>query len=160
MNMYTVSKEALALFALKVRDTYIHMDKKESKSTATIFVLSGDLGAGKTTFSQALIASLGITEVVQSPTFVIAREYDLPKKILVDVYEHEKIIHMDAYRIENIEELPPLGFDEWIHDPKNIILIEWGELIREALSGVSYTELSFSIVDENTRNITIEDIVV
>lgn len=79
-----------------------------------IFLLNGDIGSGKTTFSQFFINSLCPNEKVSSPTFSIINEYD---------YSDFKIYHMDLYRIKNQDELFELGFEELIQN--NVCLIEW-----------------------------------
>ncbi len=94
---------------------------------AVVLVLSGDLGAGKTTFTQALARQLGVTDMVQSPTFTIMKFYNTS-----DVF-FKHLIHMDAYRIETKDELRPLGFSELLVQPETLICIEWGERISEVL---------------------------
>jgi tRNA threonylcarbamoyladenosine biosynthesis protein TsaE len=100
------------------------------ENSATIVALSGDLGAGKTTFSQGVAKSLGVEENVVSPTFVIMKIYE------IENINFNHLIHIDAYRLEKKEELLNLGWQKIISDPKNLILIEWpervGELIEEA----------------------------
>ncbi|MFH1193207.1 MAG: tRNA (adenosine(37)-N6)-threonylcarbamoyltransferase complex ATPase subunit type 1 TsaE [Candidatus Jorgensenbacteria bacterium] len=87
---------------------------------ATVVGLTGDLGSGKTTFTQGFARGLGIRHRITSPTFVIFRNYKL-------------FIHMDAYRIRKISELAPLGFKKILADPKNIVLVEWAENIKKSL---------------------------
>lgn len=120
---------------------------------ATIVALSGELGSGKTTFTQAIARILGVPDVVQSPTFVIMKRY-----ILVDsgfmIHESgfRNLIHIDAYRLEKGEELKKLGIKEVFKDPKNLILIEWPERIAEILPS-DHFKISFEFVDETTRKI-------
>lgn len=92
--------------------------------TATVIGLSGDLGAGKTTLVQALAKELGITEMVTSPTFVIAKWYE------TNVSSWKTLIHIDAYRIEDEDELIPLGWEDMINTPETLIVVEWPEKIR------------------------------
>jgi len=90
---------------------------------ATVVVLSGDLGAGKTTFTQGIARGLGIEENVTSPTFVLEKIYEL---------EHQKwlhLIHIDAYRLKDARELEVLGWNEIVFDPSNLIVVEWPEHI-------------------------------
>ncbi len=98
------------------------------KNTATVVSLSGELGAGKTTFVQALAKELGVNEVVTSPTFTIMKGYTTSPDS-----GYAKLIHMDAYRIDDISELSPLGFTEIINMPQTIVCIEWAENIKPAL---------------------------
>ncbi len=98
------------------------------KNTATVVSLSGELGAGKTTFVQALAKELGVNEVVTSPTFTIMKGY-----ITNPASGYLRLIHMDAYRIDDLNELKPLGFAEIINEPQTIVCIEWAENIKPAL---------------------------
>src|ERR1700739_2778621 len=93
-------KEFAARFALGLAP---HEDR------ATVVTLSGDLGAGKTTFVQAAANALGIEENVTSPTFVIEKIYQLPKKSDVRHRFFKRLVHVDAYRLEGPAELEKLG---------------------------------------------------
>ena len=95
--------------------------------SATIVALWGDLGAGKTTLSQYLAKSYGIEDEVVSPTFVIMKMYDLKDS------KFKKIVHIDAYRFENPDEASTIRLHELVADPKNLILIEWPELLGDRL---------------------------
>ena len=94
---------------------------------ATIVTLSGELGAGKTTFVKGVARALGVEEQVTSPTFVILKIYDLYEQ------KFRKLIHMDAYRLKGKQHLKVLGWDELVKDPGNLILVEWPEKIEEAI---------------------------
>ena len=88
-----------------------------------IYTLTGDLGVGKTVFTQGVAAGLGITEPVNSPTFTIIQEYEdgrLP------------FSHFDVYRIGDLEEMEEIGYDDYFFG-QGICLIEWAELIEEIL---------------------------
>ena len=88
-----------------------------------IYTLTGDLGVGKTVFTQGVAAGLGITEPVNSPTFTIIQEYEdgrLP------------FYHFDVYRIGDLEEMEEIGYDDYLFG-QVICLIEWAELIEEIL---------------------------
>jgi tRNA threonylcarbamoyladenosine biosynthesis protein TsaE len=98
-----------------------------SHDTATVVALSGDLGAGKTTFVKAIAKVLGVTEQVTSPTFTIMRGYETSDT------RFKALVHMDAYRIENKRELGPLRFDELLTQPSTLFCIEWAEKIAPAL---------------------------
>ena len=88
-----------------------------------VYTLTGDLGVGKTVFTQGVAAGLGITEPVSSPTFT-----------MVQVYEEGRLpfYHFDVYRIGDIEEMEEIGYDDYFFG-KGICLIEWAELIEEIL---------------------------
>ena len=88
-----------------------------------IYTLTGDLGVGKTVFTQGVAAGLGITEPVNSPTFTIIQEYEdgrLP------------FFFFDVYRIGDLEEMEEIGYDDYFFG-QGICLIEWAELIEEIL---------------------------
>jgi tRNA threonylcarbamoyladenosine biosynthesis protein TsaE len=95
-----------------------------------VFTLVGDLGVGKTVFTQGLAEGLGITEPVNSPTFTI-----------VQVYEEGRLpfYHFDVYRIGDVEEMDEIGYDDYIYG-EGVSLIEWANLIEEILPD-HYTEI-------------------
>ena len=88
-----------------------------------VICLTGDLGTGKTVFTQGFASGLGVTDYVDSPTFTI-----------VQVYEEGRLpfYHFDVYRIGDIEEMEEIGYDDYFFG-KGICLIEWAELIEEIL---------------------------
>ena len=115
---------------------------------AAVIALHGDLGAGKTTFTQALGRALGVLEQITSPTFTIMKGYET-----TDVgFIH--LIHMDAYRIDDSNELGPLRFAEILSTPKTLFCIEWAEKITAALPE-KVLNLSLSVASETTRNVRI-----
>ncbi|HVT75150.1 MAG TPA: tRNA (adenosine(37)-N6)-threonylcarbamoyltransferase complex ATPase subunit type 1 TsaE [Candidatus Paceibacterota bacterium] len=117
-------------------------------SGATVVALSGDLGAGKTTFTKAFAAALGLSAAdVTSPTFVIEKRFDVG-----DHAHFRRFIHVDAYRLEKSQEIERLNWRETIADPANLVLIEWPEKIGEALPQNSI-RISFRFIDENDREI-------
>ena len=85
-----------------------------------VVLLYGDLGAGKTTFTQFVFASLGVKEIVNSPTFAVLKTYNV-KGITLN--------HFDTYRI-NVEEAIECGFDEVLNDKNCITFIEWADMIK------------------------------
>lgn len=87
-----------------------------------IISLSGDLGAGKTTFVQGLATALGVDRRVTSPTFTIVHEYN----------GRYPIIHLDVYRLDSFQEVLDLGFEEFL-DPSAIVLLEWGDAVEPLL---------------------------
>lgn len=88
-----------------------------------IYTLDGDLGTGKTVFTQGVASGLGITEPVNSPTFTIVQEYEGGRM---------PFYHFDVYRIGDIEEMEEIGYDDYFFG-KGICLIEWAQLIEEIL---------------------------
>lgn len=99
------------------------MELGEKAVPGQVFTLTGDLGVGKTVFTQGLARGLGIEEPVSSPTFTI-----------VQVYEEGRLpfYHFDVYRIGDVEEMDEVGFDDYIMG-EGVSLIEWADLIQEIL---------------------------
>lgn len=95
----------------------------EQAKQGEIYCLSGDLGTGKTVFTQGFARGLGITEPVSSPTFTIVSEYEEGRLPLY---------HFDVYRIEDIEEMEEIGYEDCFYG-EGVCLIEWAELIKELL---------------------------
>ena len=114
--------------------------------------LYGDLGSGKTAFSQLVAKSLGISEVVTSPTYVIEKIYEIPQSLPSLPTSFKHLIHIDAYRLEKSAELTHLGWDQIIADPTNLILIEWPERAA-GIMPADHIRLKFTFVDESSREI-------
>lgn len=106
-------------------------------------LLNGDLGAGKTTFTQFLLKELGVKDVVASPTFAILKSYE--GKFIFH--------HFDTYRITT-EEAIEAGFDEILSEKDSIKIIEWSEMISELLPD-SKIIINITALDENKREIEI-----
>lgn len=111
-----------------------------------IIVLTGDLGSGKTKFTEGILSYFGLENEISSPTFTIVNEY---QKDGINIY------HFDVYRLEDSSEFYEMGGEEYFEN--GICLIEWGELIEDALPK-DYIHITFSKDDknENVRNIRIE----
>jgi tRNA threonylcarbamoyl adenosine modification protein YjeE len=116
------TKDEVTLVAKKI----LAEIQKQNKA-ASLIALQGDLGAGKTTLVQSIAMLLGVSETVQSPTFVIAKFYD------TDHQDFKRLVHIDAYRIESIAELEVLGWNDLLRDPETLVIVEWPERIAEAL---------------------------
>lgn len=114
---------------------------------ATLITLSGELGAGKTAFTKAVARALGVEEVVSSPTFVLEKIYLLP-----DIQPFRRLIHIDAYRLENGNGLDVLGFDEIMKDTSNLILLEWPEKVAGATPNPSES-ISLTVNADGSRTI-------
>ncbi len=95
---------------------------KQFKNHGGVIALIGELGAGKTTFTQGFAKGLGIKEKVISPTFVLMRQHQIPKT-------NRWLFHLDLYRIENSKDLKALDLEELFAQTQNLILIEWAEKI-------------------------------
>lgn len=100
----------------------------DTKNGAAILALHGDLGAGKTTLVQMLAKSLGVMEEVTSPTFVIMKSYETKS-----VHNIDQLVHIDAYRIEESDEMRVLGFEGLLQTPNTLVCIEWAENIKDLL---------------------------
>ncbi len=107
-----------------------------------ILTLQGGLGAGKTTFTQGLAKGLGITQVVNSPTFTIIKEY----------YGKLTLYHMDVYRLE--DGYNDIDFDEFFYGD-GITVVEWPSIIQNILPE-DYLNIKIEVIDENSRKIIIE----
>ena len=106
------------------KDTYELGEKiGQMAKPGMVISLTGDLGVGKTVFTQGLAKGLGIEEPVNSPTFTI-----------VQVYEEGRLplYHFDVYRIGDIEEMDVIGYEDYFYG-EGVCLIEWADLIREIL---------------------------
>lgn len=135
--MQKVLLSGLPVFAKEVLQS---LDSARDKSHATILALRGDLGAGKTTFTQALARELGITATVQSPTYILMRKYQITN------HKYQTLIHIDAYRLENPKEFAALKPEQFLQDPKTLVVVEWPEKVEEALPKADLT-LNFSSQD-------------
>jgi tRNA threonylcarbamoyladenosine biosynthesis protein TsaE len=97
--------------------------------------LTGDLGAGKTTFVQGAASGLGVKEPVLSPTFMLVRQYAAPIPVL----------HVDVYRLDRLQDVLDLGFEEMV-DGGSVVFIEWGDAI-EALLPDAYLQVEVTMPD-------------
>ncbi|MFC4766877.1 tRNA (adenosine(37)-N6)-threonylcarbamoyltransferase complex ATPase subunit type 1 TsaE [Effusibacillus consociatus] len=108
-----------------------------------VLTLSGDLGAGKTTFTQGLARGLAVEESVSSPTFTLIREYEgrIP------------LYHMDLYRLGEQADSENLGIDEYLYGD-GVCVIEWAEYIKSLLPE-EYLQVTIRKMGESERQITI-----
>jgi len=130
-------------FAGEILNTLLVQEK------ATVLTLAGDLGAGKTAFTKALAKALGVIETINSPTFVIMKNYKLEKG------KFDRLIHIDAYRIEDPKELIVLGFGELLENPKNLLAIEWPEKVAPLIPSTAF-EIQFTFIDEKKRSVSFQ----
>lgn len=145
-TFFTKSKEETFAIAAKVVDNLEKHYAQISRGKAIIICLEGDLGAGKTTFAQGILQSLGATGPYTSPTFLIMKEYEIKSKF-------STVYHIDAYRIDSIGMLD-LGWDEIVANKKNIIIIEWPEKIETILPPQAM-RIKFEYIKENERKISL-----
>ena len=130
-------------------DTIKFADEFASKlDRHSIIVLSGDLGSGKTKFTEGVLKHFGLEDEISSPTFTIVNEYDA---------NNQKIYHFDLYRLSDIDEFYAIGGEEYLQN--GICIFEWGEMIEDILPN-SYIKITFSRDSENVdyRKLRIEEI--
>ena len=121
---------------------------KIESSKALVFELKGNLGSGKTSFTQGFARGLGIKEKITSPTFNLMKKFKINKKS-----KFEFFFHIDCYRVEKSKEMLDLGFREIISNSKNIVIIEWPDKIKKILPKDSVI-VNFEFIDLKTRKIT------
>ena len=109
-----------------------------------IIVLSGDLGSGKTKFTQGILRHFGLEDEISSPTFTIVNEYH---KDATNIY------HFDVYRLTDSDEFYAIGGDEYLNN--GICIIEWGEIIEDILPN-DYIKINFTKDVENENYRTLE----
>ena len=126
---------------------------------AAVIALQGELGAGKTSFVQEFAKQAGVEDVVQSPTYVLMKIYEMPTRRSERGEERwfNKIVHIDAYRLEKPEEFDALRPQEFLDDPNALILVEWPERLGNRLP-VPDIVLNFSAdgMDADERSIEME----
>ncbi|MEK7124702.1 MAG: tRNA (adenosine(37)-N6)-threonylcarbamoyltransferase complex ATPase subunit type 1 TsaE [Patescibacteria group bacterium] len=147
-NSAKETQELAAKFAKQI------LRRKLGKS-AVVLALRGDLGAGKTTFLQGFARGLGITEPVNSPTFLIMKKFPIPsvrQSGRSSILSDRLFYHIDCYRLERAEELLHLGFKEIISSPQNIVAVEWPEKISELLPKDAL-QIKFNHLTGNKREI-------
>ena len=129
------------------KDTYELGEKiGQMAKPGMVISLTGDLGVGKTVFTQGLAKGLGIEEPVNSPTFTI-----------VQVYEEGRLplYHFDVYRIGDIEEMDEIGYEDYFYG-EGVCLIEWADLIREILPEQMCRVTIGEILPDHVKTVTIE----
>jgi tRNA threonylcarbamoyladenosine biosynthesis protein TsaE len=127
-----------------------YSDSGASNKSALLIALSGNLGAGKTTFTQNIAKQLGVEEKITSPTFVLMKKYS------IDFGQFKNLIHIDAYRVESSDEISILRLPEIFADKENLVLLEWPEKIADVLPEEKIT-ITFE-VDGEEREIKTEGI--
>jgi tRNA threonylcarbamoyladenosine biosynthesis protein TsaE len=108
--------------------------------------LIGDLGAGKTIFTQSLLKSLGVKNIINSPSFKLINEYDISFNS-----KNIKCYHFDLYRLESIEEILYLGWEEMINSTENICIIEWADRAKELWKNTKSQQNTFYQININYR---------
>ena len=115
----------------------------------TVFAFYGKMGAGKTTFIKAICEELGVTDVINSPTFAIVNEYRSDET-------GELIYHFDFYRIKKLDEVYDMGYEDYFYSGA-LCFIEWPELVEEVLPGDA-VKVTIEEVEDGTRSVRQESI--
>ena len=115
----------------------------------TVFAFYGKMGAGKTTFIKAICEELGVTDVINSPTFAIVNEYRSDET-------GELIYHFDFYRIKKLDEVYDMGYEDYFYSGA-LCFIEWPELVEEVLPGDA-VKVTNEEVEDGTRSVRLESI--
>lgn len=146
-EVFILGEEDLGELAGKVANVLDEIYEK-GEDRASVILLEGDLGAGKTTFTKALAAHLGIDkEEVHSPTFILKKEYRTPH------HRFKKLVHIDAYRFTHPEEAKVLRLEEDLKNRDAVIAIEWPSKMSHIRSDITIT---FEVADEKSREIALE----
>lgn len=107
-----------------------------------VVILQGELGAGKTQFVKGVGEALGVKETIISPTFMILNEYRTKHDTI------KKLIHIDAYRLRNEQELLDIGITDYLDDPSCLVIIEWGNKVERILSQYKPKTVKISFGDD------------
>ena len=111
-----------------------------------IILITGEVGTGKTTLIKEYCKLIGVEETVNSPTYTLINEYQ---------NKRGKIVHMDLYRVKDINEINELGFFEYLEN--NIVIIEWPEIILKMID-VKYSLINITFINEKERKLSINNI--
>lgn len=132
-NVTIIRQESQKTNVCKVADvggwSFVANDLVKGLKSGDIITAQGPLGAGKTTFVQALAKELGIKKTPQSPTFSLLRSYVIPRRT-----DLKRLVHIDAYRIDDEHDLQALDLDEELAEPGTLLVIEWPEKIPTWIS--------------------------
>lgn len=117
-------------------------------SSNRVFCLYGDLGSGKTTFTQGLAKGCGIQTRLLSPTFIIVRRYEIPNT-------SGYLYHLDLYRLQTEQQLLDIGLEEILHDEQSCVVIEWAEKLGSLLP-TPRIEMKFTLMEDGSHVIDTE----
>ena len=128
-----MEKDLPSLEALQAEAASFARSLTPKQGSATLVTLSGDLGAGKTSYTQGVARALGVTSAVTSPTFVLMKIYPLHDQAFT------RLVHIDAYRLSGGKDLAPLGLTEIFADAGSLVLLEWPEQVADGLLKADHT---------------------
>jgi tRNA threonylcarbamoyladenosine biosynthesis protein TsaE len=112
-----------------------------------IILITGEVGTGKTTLIKEYCKLIGVEEIVNSPTYTLINEYQ---------NKRGKIVHMDLYRVKDINEINELGLFEYLEN--NIVIIEWPEIILKMID-IKYSMINITFINEKERKLSINNII-
>lgn len=124
------------------------MAKMPYAQGAVVLALIGDLGAGKTTFTQSFASALGIKESVKSPTFTLMNRYAVPASDMT-------LLHLDGYRLDGRDDLANLDLASVFNDTRNIVLVEWPEK-AQSIFPKEHVVINFTHQGTDRRGITVK----
>ena len=149
------TKESLIIFSMEIKITSLDNIREAAKQFIaamednTVFAFYGKMGAGKTTFIKAICEELGVTDVINSPTFAIVNEYRSDET-------GELIYHFDFYRIKKLDEVYDMGYEDYFYSGA-LCFIEWPELVEEVLPGDA-VKVTIEEIEDGTRSVRLESI--
>lgn len=149
------TKESQIIFSMEIKITSLDNIREAAKQFIaamednTVFAFYGKMGAGKTTFIKAICEELGVTDVINSPTFAIVNEYRSDET-------GELIYHFDFYRIKKLDEVYDMGYEDYFYSGA-LCFIEWPELVEEVLPGDA-VKVTIEEVEDGTRSVRLESI--
>ena len=111
-----------------------------------IILITGEVGTGKTTLIKEYCKLIGVEEIVNSPTYTLINEYQ---------NKRGKIVHMDLYRVKDINEINELGLFEYLEN--NIVIIEWPEIILKMID-IKYSMINITFINEKERKLSIKNL--
>lgn len=111
-----------------------------------VILITGEVGTGKTTLIKEYCKLIGVEEIVNSPTYTLINEYQ---------NKSGKIVHIDLYRVKDINEINELGLFEYLD--KNIVIIEWPEIILKMID-VKYSLINITFINEKERKLSIKNL--
>lgn len=134
---------------------FISKNPKETKNIAKkllknlkggeILGLVGNLGGGKTVFVQGLAEVLGIKEIVNSPTFVLIKIYNIKNSKFIQnlKFKIQNLVHIDVYRLESFTQLKEIGVEEYLNKKGCLVVVEWADKVKEIKKYPKYQEIIF-----------------
>lgn len=132
----------------------VKIAKDLPKGGPSVVALYGDLGSGKTTFTQFLAKAFGIKEKILSPTFTIIKTFPIPDSQR-KIGDFSALVHIDTYRLKSAKELLGLGLKDILNNKNNITVIEWPEKIEKYLPK-NTIRIYFNVVSEKERKVIIK----